>query len=108
MLPMYDGIGVGHHDDHLARCAAGNCFVDGRGRIDEHVLGPEPVVVVVRVAMQQVDDRVAIVRMTLVAGRQIDRDVAIRRVALQISFERFPVHLDALDRAVQCGRVGAG
>ena len=45
--------------------------------------------------MQQVHHRITPVALGLITGRQIDRNIAIRRLSRQIPFERFAVNLDA-------------
>jgi hypothetical protein len=49
--------------------------------------------------MEQVYNRIALVPVRGVARRQVDEDVAIRRVVFEIAFERRAVDLDALDLA---------
>ena len=50
------------------------------------------------VAVESVDDRVPLLLIRGVPGRQIDDDVTIDSVALEIAFERGAVYFDFLDR----------
>ena len=49
--------------------------------------------------MQEVNNRVAAIGVGRVAGREVNEDVAIRRITLQICLERFSVYLHLLDGA---------
>ena len=49
--------------------------------------------------MEEIDDGEAARLVAGIAGRQVDEDVAIGRIALEIALERFAVHDDFFDRA---------
>ena len=53
--------------------------------------------------MQEVNNRVAAIGVGRVAGREVNEDVAIRRITLQICLERFSVYLHLLDGALLFG-----
>jgi hypothetical protein len=49
--------------------------------------------------MQEVNDGIAAMAIARVTGREVDRNVAVGRIALQVAFEKFAVDLDAFDGA---------
>ncbi len=90
---------VGHNDDEFARFLGGEGFVDHRWEIDPMLGGAHPLVVAVGVAVQHVDDRIAPLGVLFVAGRKINRGVAVRGITFQISFEEFAVDFNVFDGA---------
>ena len=88
---------VGHHDDHLAR-AGRERLVDDLGYADEMLDAAEPAIIIVGVAVKEIHHRIAATRRRRITGRQIDRNVAIGRIAFEVALEGAAVHLDAFDR----------
>jgi hypothetical protein len=60
--------------------------------------------------MQEVNDGIAAMAIARVTGREVDRNLAVGRIALQVAFEKFAVDLDAFDGAGRrcSGRMAGG
>src|SRR5690606_21486752 len=69
-------------------------------------LEAEPARVRIREAVQQVDHGEATVTLSVVLRRQVDGDVAIRRVAREVADQRRSVHADALVASGYRGIIG--
>jgi hypothetical protein len=108
---LIDGVGVRHHEDHLACAVFSDGLVGyrGQGRVrgQESGLdtGSEPSFIGVGVAVEQVDDRVAPVASCCVARWEVDGDVAIGGIAFEVSFQGFSVNFDSFEGAFR-GRLG--
>jgi len=88
------GVRVRHHDDHFLRDAGGDVAV---GTVRQRRQTSVERVVAAAVAVQQVDDRVAPRLVLGIARRQIDGDIAIRRIAFEVALKRLAMDLDVLD-----------
>ena len=99
--PVVNGVRIGEHDDHFLGGSGGHVFIGAVGR--PH--GVHVSLGVGEVAVQEVQDRVALVAILRVAGRKVDEDVAIRRVAFEVPFEGFPVDDDFLHGSRPLGRL---
>ncbi len=99
--PVVNGVRIGEHDDHFLGGSGGHVFIGAVGcPHGVHVgLG------VGEVAVQEVQNRVALVTILRIAGRKVDEDVAIRRIAFEIPFEGFPVDHDLLHGPRPLGRL---
>src|SRR6185503_17906948 len=85
---------VGQHDDHFT--AAGRDRGIGRLRqVDELDVGLSGR----RVAVQEVHDGIAAIRLARIARREVDEYVAGCVVAAQVAVERRAVHADLLELA---------
>jgi hypothetical protein len=84
---------IRQHDDRFARTGRERPF-DRLRHVDLAcpLLGPD------RVAVQRVDHRIAALALPRISGRKENEDVAIDRVAFEISGERSPVDLDPFER----------
>src|SRR5579883_2589758 len=105
---LVTGERVGRHKDNFAIAGFRERFVDDRGEIDPMLDGTVPLVVAVGVAMEEVDDGVATMRTFGVAGREIDGNGAVWRIALEIAFERFAADGDVFDAADRAAWNGGG
>jgi hypothetical protein len=76
--PSITGIGIWHHQDHLVR----HPFVQSRFHDRRHIHKTrdqaEPPVVAIGEPVQDVEHRIAPGPVGLIAGGQIDRDIAVR------------------------------
>jgi hypothetical protein len=75
-------------------------FIDHFRQVDPMLHQAEPLVVAVRETVQHVNHRVSAILFGLVTGRQVDGNIAIRRIATEVALERFAVDFDPFHRAL--------
>ena len=94
---VVQGLGVGQHDDQLARAACERAL-DGLGYVD--LL--RPLFRADGITMKRIHDRIAPVALARIARRQDDQDGAIDGVALEIALECLATNGDALNDGGTC------
>ncbi len=99
----YYYLGVRHNQNHLAGCSAGKRSIHGGGSADEMRFEAEPLLVSVAEAVQEINHGIVPVRVTEVARREVNRYVAVGRIAFEVPFEGFSVDLNALYLAMLGG-----
>jgi hypothetical protein len=76
---------VRHHDDH-SREPGREGAIRGRGTV-EMGLTPEPAEIRVGEPVQEINDRITGNALRFIAGRQINRNIAVGRVTLEVPFQ---------------------
>ena len=98
-----DGLGIGHHHDHLGRALGESAFHRSR-----HMDFLAPLFRAYEIAVQGIHHGIPSGRVEAVTGWQNDQYVAVFCIAFQIAFQRRAVNLDALDGDGPCARDGVG
>ena len=101
---------VRRDENHFAIPCLGKGFVQHGGKINPVLGGPVPLVGAVGVTMEEVNDGVAAMAISRVAGRKVDSNIAVGRVALKVAFEEFAMNFDVFDgaRGGRRGSLGSG